>query len=176
MKGKTKKLVLSAVFLAVGAVLPLFTAQIKEIGDSLLLMHIPIMFCGVLCGARYGLTVGFILPFFRSVCFGMPPLFPNAVWMAMELATYGFVIGILYSVFKDKNILSLYFCLISSMVCGRIVWGISKLVLLSLNSKAFTFEMFLAGAFIDALPGIILQLILIPPVIKIIVSRKGVKQ
>ena len=163
-----RKLTISAVFLAVGTVLPLFTAQIKEIGDTLLPMHIPVMLCGLVCGFRWGLGVGLILPFFRSLLFGMPPLYPNAVWMALELATYGFVIGLVYSKFKTRNIGYTYLSLLSSMLAGRIVWGIAKAVLLGVAGKSFTVAAFLTGGFVDALPGIIVQLILIPPLMNVI--------
>ena len=89
---ETQKLCFAAMFLALGMVLPFLTGQIKEIGDSLLPMHLPILLCGIICGWKYGISVGFILPFLRSVCFGMPPLYPQAVYYAIELATYGFVI------------------------------------------------------------------------------------
>jgi predicted membrane protein len=94
---KTKTLVLAAMFLALGMVLPSITGSIKEIGDSLLPLHLVVMLCGVICGWKYALPVGLMLPFLRSVFFGMPPIYPNAVWMALELATYGFVIGFLFS-------------------------------------------------------------------------------
>ena len=93
---KAKKVVLSAVFLAIGIVLPFYTGQIKEIGDTLLPMHIPVLFTGFICGWQWGLAVGLILPFLRSVLFSMPPMFPNAIWMATELASYGVVAGMLY--------------------------------------------------------------------------------
>lgn len=169
---KHKKAVLSALFLALGAVLPLFTAQIKEIGDTLLPMHIPVLLCGLICGPRYGLSVGLMLPFFRSVVFGMPPLYPNAVWMSAELAAYGGVIGFLYRRIKGKPLLALYSSLISAMVAGRLVWGIAKAVLLGVAGKAFTWEAFFVGGFADALPGILLQLILIPSVMMIIEKKK----
>lgn len=154
---KIKKMVLSAMFLALGVVLPLLTSQIKEIGDTLLPMHLVIMLCGLICGAKWGLVTGFISPFLRSVIFSMPPMYPNAVWMAFELATYGFVIGIMWKKFKN-----VYLALVVSMISGRIVWAVVKTILMGLKGSAFTFEMFLMGGFIDALPGIILQLVLIP--------------
>lgn len=167
------KTVLAAMFLSIGFVLPIFTSQIKEIGDTLLPMHLPVMLCGLICGWKYGLCVGAILPIFRGFVFGMPPIYPNAVWMAIELATYGFVIGFLYSRMKNKNIVSVYISLVSAMLLGRIAWGISKAVLLGLGGKAFTIAMFIAGGFVDALPGIIIQLILIPLIMEIL-NRKGV--
>ena len=169
---KINKIALASMFLSIGFILPLFTSQIKEIGDTLLPMHIPVMFCGLICGANYGLIVGLILPFLRSVVFSMPPIYPNAVWMALELATYGFVIGLLYSHIRDKGLKSVYISLLSAMLIGRIVWGISKALLLGLGGKSFPFALFISGGFIDAIPGILLQLILIPTIMQII-KRKG---
>ena len=127
---KTKKIVFSSIMIALGMILPLFTSQIKEIGDSLLPMHLPVMLCGLICGWGYGATVGFCIPFLRSFIFSMPPIYPNAVWMAFELATYGLVVGLLYNKKSQKSIRWLYFSLLSSMLCGRIVWGIVKFILL----------------------------------------------
>lgn len=159
-----KTMVLSAMFLSVGIVLPLLTMQIKEIGDTLLPMHIPVMLCGLICGPQYGLMVGLILPFVRGLLFSMPPLYPNAVWMSLELATYGFTIGLMYWHSKKHTMAYTYFCLLTSMVSGRIVWGIAKWILLGLKGKPFTMQAFITGGFIDAIPGIILQLILIPAI------------
>ncbi len=167
-KEKIRKLILAAMFLALGFILPFFTAQIKEIGDTLLPMHIPVMFCGLVCGPWYGLAVGFILPLFRGVLLSMPPLYPAGVWMAFELATYGFVIGFAYRMFSEKNVRTVYLSLIAAMISGRIVWGIAKTILLGLGGKVFSFHMFLTGGFLDAIPGIILQLILIPGIMGMI--------
>lgn len=163
-----RKMILSAVFLAVGMVLPMLTMQVKEIGDSLLPMHIPVLLCGILCGWQYGGFVGLVLPVLRSVTFGMPPIYPNAVWMALELAAYGLVIGLVYAAFKRQNILSVYVSLVSAMLLGRVVWGVAKAVLLGVGGKPFTLTMFWVGGFVDAVPGITLQLILIPLLVTVL--------
>ena len=167
-----KKLILSALFLAIGMVLPLLTAQIKEIGDSLLPMHLPVLLCGLICGPWYGGSVGLVLPFLRSFFFGMPPIYPNAVWMALELAAYGLVIGLMYSRCKKFSNWYLYISLIIAQLAGRVVWGIAKAVLLGVGENAFTFAAFITGGFVDALPGIILQLILIPVILNIVNRQK----
>ncbi|MBE6556592.1 MAG: ECF transporter S component [Ruminococcaceae bacterium] len=163
-----RKLVTAGLLLAIGLLLPFVTGQIKEIGDSLLPMHLPVMLCGLLCGWQYGALVGFSLPFVRSLLFGMPPIYPNAVWMACELFTYGLVIGLLYALRKRDSMPYLYACLIGSMLAGRAVWGVTKAALLGLSGKTFAFRAFLVGGFADALPGIVLQLILIPPLVRLI--------
>ncbi len=157
-----KKLIISAMLLAIGLILPFFTGQIQQIGNMLLPMHIPVMLCGLICGWQYGLAVGFIMPLMRSFLFGMPVLYPNALAMAFELCTYGFVIGFLFSNARWQCIRSLYRCLIISMLSGRIVWGIVQAVLLGMGESGFTISMFISGAFLNAIPGIIAQLILIP--------------
>ena len=174
-KRKISNIALAAMFLAIGFVLPLFTSQIKEIGDTLLPMHIPVMLCGLICGWRYGFSIGLILPFFRSLVFGMPPIYPNAVWMAAELAAYGLVIGLIYSKLNQKNTKGVYISLVSAMIAGRLVWAAAKAALLGLGGKAFTMSMFLLGGFVDAAPGIVLQLVLIPSVMAILSKRKMLK-
>lgn len=172
-KHELNKIVLAAMFLSIGMILPLITSQIKEIGDTLLPMHIPVMLCGFICGWKYGFFIGMVLPLIRGVVFGMPPLYPNAIWMAIELSVYGFVIGFLYGKLNLKNVKGIYISLLSAMILGRIAWGISKAVLFGVSNKAFTISMFISGGFIDALPGIILQLILIPSIISTL-NKKGI--
>lgn len=161
---KTKQLILAGLFLALGLILPFATAQIPEIGNKLLPMHIPVLLCGFLCSARLGLLVGFVTPLLRSVLFGMPIMFPMAVSMAFELAAYGFLAGLLYHLLPRKNI-SIYIALILSMLCGRVVWGIASYLLFGLSGTTFTWQFFVAGAFLNAIPGIIIQLLLIPIII-----------
>ena len=163
-----RKLVLSALFLSLGIVLPILTGQIKEVGDTLLPMHLPVMLCGLLCGAKYGFAIGLVLPFTRSLIFSMPPMYPNAVYMALELATYGLVIGYFYHKLKINHFTKVYISLVLAQISGRIIWAIAKTILLGIGGKTFTFEMFLMGGFIDASLGIMLQLLIIPTVMAII--------
>lgn len=166
-----KQLVLSGLFLAMGLLMPFLTGQIPSLGSRLLPMHIPVLLCGFICGWKYGLIVGLILPIFRSTLFSMPPMFPTAVAMTFELATYGFVSGLLYKLLPKKNA-SIFATLALSMVCGRVVWGAVSFFLYGLGKTAFTWELFLAGAFVNAIPGIVLQIILIPIIVAF--SRKEV--
>lgn len=165
MKNKNiTNLCLAAMFLAVGLILPMFTGQIPQIGNMLLPMHIPVLLCGLICGWKYGLAVGFITPLMRSVLFGMPMLYPTAVAMAFELMTYGFVIGILYEKSRWQCVRALYRCMFTAMLSGRIVWGIVEMLLLGVGNGGFTLQAFLGAAFFNAIPGIVLQLIAIPAI------------
>ena len=160
----TKKLVLSGLFLAIGLLLPFLIGQIPSLGRRLLPMHIPVLLCGFVCGWPYGLIVGFILPVFRSVLFSMPNMFPDAIAMAFELAAYGCITGLLHKLLPKKKAF-IFVSLILSMICGRIVWGCVSLILYGFGGTAFTWELFLAGAFINAIPGIVIQIIIIPVIV-----------
>lgn len=164
MKNSIKNLTLAAMFLALCMVMPFLTGQIPQIGSMLLPMHLPVLLCGLICGWKYGLAVGAIAPIMRSLIFGMPPMFPSAITMAFELATYGFVIGWLFAHAKWQCIKSLYRCMIVAMLAGRLVWGIVSAVVMGVWGEGFTFAAFLAGAFTNAIPGIILQLLLVPAI------------
>ena len=155
------RMVLAALFLAIAYVLPFLTGQIPEIGSMLCPMHIPVLLCGFVCGWPWGAAVGLIAPLFRSLTLGMPPLFPTAVCMALELAVYGAVAGWLHRALPRKK-LYIYVSLIIAMLAGRLVWGGAMLVCLGLSGGSFTAAAFLAGAITNAIPGIIAQIVLVP--------------
>lgn len=172
MKNDIKNLVLAALFMALGIVLPFFTGQIPQIGNMLLPMHIPVLLCGFICGWQYGLAVGFVTPLLRSMIFGMPVMMPSAIGMAFELAAYGFVTGFLYRKLPKKNY-TVYISLLGAMIIGRIVWGMVSVVLYGIQGNSFSVQIFLSGALLNAIPGIILQIILIPAIM-IALNKAGV--
>ena len=158
---KTRNIVLSGLFIALGLVMPFFTGQIPSIGNKLLPMHLPVFLCGFILGGPIGLAVGFIIPILRSILFGMPPFYPVAIAMSFELATYGGLTGFLFRKLS-KTTLNIYVSLVIAMIAGRIIWGIAMLVLLSVYDVPFTLKMFIGSALINSVPGIIAQIVIIP--------------
>lgn len=174
-------LVLAAMFLALAFVLPQIMKSIPffvsaNLGTKILPMHIPVLLCGFICGYYYGLSVGFIAPLLASLITTMPPMYPVAISMAFELATYGLVAGLMYkatSKLKINYVLKIYIDLITAMLAGRVVMGVVNMLLLT-NAK-YGLNVFLADAFVNALPGIIIQLILIPAILIILRKAKYIK-
>ena len=156
-----KTMVLAALFLALALVLPFLTGQIPQIGSMLCPMHIPALLCGFFCGWPWGLAVGFIAPILRSVTFGMPPMVPVAICMSFELAAYGAISGLLYKKLP-RNPVSIYAALLTAMVIGRLVWGAARFVCAGLDASAFGLTAFWTGAITSAIPGIFIQIILVP--------------
>ncbi len=168
----TQNLALSAMFIAIGIVLPFFTGQLQQIGNMLLPMHLPVLLCGLICGWQYGAAVGFILPPLRYLMFAAPPIFPIGAAMAVELAAYGLIAGFLYNRSRWQCIISLYRSLIAAMIGGRLVWGIARVLMTGVSGEAFTWQMFLSGALLTAIPGIMIQLVFIPAIM-VALDRTG---
>jgi len=164
MKKNVRKLVYAAVCLALCMVLPLLTGNIQQLGNAVCLIHIPVLLCAFLCGPWYALAVGIIAPVLRFAIFGMPPLFPIGVSMCFELAAYGAVCGLLYKRLHQKAG-SIYISLIVAMLAGRLVWGAVRAMLTMASNTTFTWALFFTGAFVTALPGIALQIVLIPLIV-----------
>lgn len=168
------KMVFAAMFLALSLVMPFLTGQIPEIGSMLCPMHIPVLLCGFICGWPWGLVVGLVAPVLRSLIFGMPTFFPKAVCMAFELAAYGAVAGVMHKILPKKKV-SIYGTLLIAMIIGRIVWGCAMYIFMGIDGGAFTFSAFIAGAFTNAIPGIIVQIVLIPVIVMLLENPKIIK-
>lgn len=177
MKNKNKlfKMTLSALFLALSYALPFLTGQVPEIGAMLCPMHLPVLLCGFICGPVWGAAVGFTAPLMRSLTLGMPPLFPKALCMAFELSVYGAVSGLMHKILPRKKPF-IYCSLITAMLAGRIIWGAVMFICMGLSGKSFTFAAFLAGAFTNAIPGIAVQIILIPILVMLLENLKTEKR
>lgn len=173
MNKNIRNLTISGFMLALGLVLPFLTGQIPQIGRALLPMHLPVFLCALICGWKYGLLVGAVMPLLRHLLFTMPP-FQVAIAMTFEMATYGLVAGYIYFKMKKSNPLAaVYTALVSAMILGRIVWGIAQMILMGVQGNSFGFQAFLGGALFSAIPGIILQLVLVPALI-LLLEKNGV--
>lgn len=157
-------------FLAFAVILPFLTGQIPEIGSMLCPMHLPILLCGFICGWQHGLIIGATAPILRSLTLGMPPLFPTAFAMAFELAAYGAVSGLMHKLLPKKKPFILC-SLLTAMAVGRLIWGAVMFICLA-ASGGFTLAAFIAGALTNAIPGIILQIILVPILVILLDNSK----
>lgn len=159
------RLCYAALCFALCIVLPFLTGQIPEVGKLLCPMHLPVLLCGMLCGPLWGCAIGFVAPLVRSMWLGMPPLFPTALGMAFELFTYGLVSGLLARRFPRRLGWS-YPVLLLAMLAGRLVGGVFQGVLLLAGKiGSYGWGAYLTAYFGKTLPGVALQLLLIPPVV-----------
>lgn len=165
---QVRKLAYAALCLAIALLLPFLTGHIPQIGGMLCPMHLPVLLCGLICGPFWGGAVGLVCPLLRHMLFAMPPLL-TAITMTVELCAYGFFAGVFYRIArkalaKFPPITSMYAALVSAMVVGRLLWGMTSALLMLAGQTTFSLAMFWFSGFVYALPGIALQLILIPPI------------
>ncbi|MBQ9086889.1 MAG: ECF transporter S component [Clostridia bacterium] len=165
------RMVLSSMFLALAMLLPFLAGQLEKIGNMLCPMHLPVLLCGFFCGWQWGAVLGLAAPLLRSLLFGMPVLFPMAVCMSLELGCYGFLSGFLYRYLPQKRS-SVYLSLVIAMVAGRLLWGGARFLCVGLDADQFGFAAFWSDAVVTAIPGILIQLLLIPPLV-ILLKRKS---
>lgn len=161
----------AAMCLALCMVLPFLTGQIPQIGSALSPMHIPVLLGGFLCGPWWAMAVGLTAPLLRHIWLGMPPLLTAAA-MSFELAAYGLFSGLLYRLLPKRTV-SIYVSLVAAMLAGRVVWGLVMVVITGVTGSVFTWAAFAAGALLNAVPGILLHIALIP-VLVLALKRAGV--
>ena len=151
----TKHLIFTALCMALGVVLPMAFHMIPNAGSVMLPMHIPVLLCGLVCGI--------FTPVLSSLITGMPgPAYLPS--MICELAVYGLLAGVMIKLIKtEKPLVNLYASLITAMIGGRIVYGLMNALIF--RAGAYSIQMWMTASFVTALPGIILQLLLLPAVV-----------
>lgn len=158
-----RKLVFAALCVALGVILPIAFHSIPKAGSIFLPMHIPVLLCGLLCGPLYGALCGALAPLLSSFITGMPPMavLPS---MLCELLVYGLVAGLLAHFIHTKwRVLDLYLGLLGAMLAGRVVAGILNALIF--QAGQYSFDAFIAASFVTALPGIVIQLVVLPALV-----------
>lgn len=158
-----KKLIITALCISLCVILPMAFHSIPNAGTIFSPMHIPVLICGLVCGWQWGLFCGIAGSFLSSVLTQMPPMafLPS---MMIELAVYGLVTGIMMKHIHTRKIyVDLYISLITGMLLGRIVAGVVNALIFQVGE--YSIAIWVTTYFVTALPGIIMQLILVPTII-----------
>lgn len=172
---KSQNMIISALMLAFCYILPNFTGNIPYVGSMLLPMHLPVFLCGFLAGPFWAATVGFVAPVSRSILMTMPPM-SVAIPMGFEMAVYGAASGLFFQFLAKKNVnlmARIYISLVSAMVLGRVVYGTIKAVMTMGTAEPYTLSAFIAGTVTSGIPGIMLQLVLVPAVVLAVQKAKN---
>ena len=158
----TKALVLAALCVALGIVLPIAFHSIPNAGRIFAPMHIPVLLAGLVTGPVYGLIVGILTPLLSSLLTGMPPT-PILPAMTAELAVFGLGAGLLMHLMRKIHYVpAVYLSLLGAMLTGRVVAGVLNALIFQLG--AYSFEIWITGYFVTSLPGILIHVITVPHV------------
>ena len=154
-----KKIVYTAVCAALCVVLPMAFHAIQNAGVIFLPMHIPVLLCGLMCGWPFGLICGVLGPALSTLISSMPPvaMLPS---MAIECAAYGCITGLgMKYIRTGKPVADLYISMTAAMILGRVLAGFAKSWVLSPGTAPFAW---VTTSLVAGIPGIVIQLILIP--------------
>lgn len=157
-----KKMVYTAICAALCVVLPMAFHAVQNAGQIFLPMHIPVLLCGLICGWPFGLVCGILGPVLSSLLTGMPlaAMLPS---MAIECAVYGCVTGLMMRFVRTEHpIADLYISMITAMAAGRVLAGLAKAWILAPGTPPFAW---VTTSLAAGIPGIVIQLILIPLVV-----------
>lgn len=162
----SKRLVIAGLLLAIGIILPMIFHATGIEETIFLPMHIPVLIGGFLLPPYLALLLGMLTPLLNSLIGGMSPLFPIVVIMILELGIYGLIASIMYRRLELPSIISL----IISMIAGRVMAGLVVFILAAFFGIQMDPMVFIIDEVTAGLPGIIIQLILIPSIIQGIVK------
>lgn len=168
---KTKKLILSGFFIACGVILPMVFHMFSMGGTVFLPMHIPVLIAGYFLGPIYAAGVGVITPILSGFLTGMPPLVPVMPIMAFELCGYGLISGLVFS--KTNKV---YLSLIVAMIVGRLFAVVGAFVVSLTLAPQINPAMYVLGGLTTAIPGMLIQLIFIPILIKLLMNNKEISK
>ena len=169
-----KKSIITAVCIALCVVLPQAFHAVPNAGAIYLPMHIPVLLCGLICGWPYGLLCGLAGPALSALITGMPPaaVLPG---MMVECGVYGLAAGLLMQLVRTKRLYAdLYISLVAAMLLGRVVSGAAKALIFYAGS--YSMASWVAGSFVTALPGIIIQLALLPSIVYALMRARLIPQ
>ncbi len=163
-KRTTTELITASMLLTIGVLLPFIFHSLGFAGPIFLPMHIPILIGGYILAPELAFALGLITPLFSSITTGMPVIFPIGIIMMFELSFYGLTLSILTRKYKKNT----FFLLSLSMIVGRIVAAFTAFVLTLIFTIKLNPVIYIKGAIITGLPGIIIQLLIIPIIIQAI--------
>ncbi len=136
-------------------------------GRIFLPMHIPVLLAGCICGPLSGMIIGLLAPALSFALTAMPPSYAVPL-MTIELSLYGLAAGLFYYRLR----LNIYIALVISLVLGRIGFAIGLLILGLFIELPYGVQTYFSISVVTGLPGIIIQLIVIPPIVAAVMRRE----
>jgi hypothetical protein len=160
MNIKTQNITLSAMFIALGILIPVLF-HIIGIGPVFLPMFWPIAVSAFFVPVSYAIAVGMLTPILSTIVTGMPPISPPILHvMIFELCFLSGIIGFMY----NKTLFGSFWLTLTGLIVSRIVLYICAAILspiLGLPTELVSMAMILRG-----IPGTISMLLFIPILIR----------
>ncbi|OAA31002.1 hypothetical protein AT15_08480 [Kosmotoga arenicorallina S304] len=156
-------------WLALGFTVSLFFHQFPiKVGQVLLPLHFVVILAGAISGPFVGSISGLLTPLLSALIVGKPPIQPPiAIFMAFELLTYGLITGFLVKRWK-----SIYLSMLLAWIAGRLVYTLEIIVVAPMLGFQLGTISALSISYLLGLPGVAIQLFLIPVIYRRLGSFK----
>jgi riboflavin transporter FmnP len=157
----------TALFLALAILLPIAFHQFGLGGRIFLPMHIPVLLAGFIVGPVSGVIVGLLSPLTSFLFTSMPPAYAVPL-MSIELPLYGLAAGLAYQRLR----LNVYIALVVALIVGRLGFALGLLILGQVLQLPYGITEFFSASVVTGLPGIIVQIVLLPPIVAALMRRR----
>ena len=161
MQLKTREITWISLFIVLAIITPI-VFHLFGAGLMFLPMFLPIILSGYFLDLPGAILVGLLAPWVSGVVTGMPPLIPVAPIITVQVVSAVSMVSYLY----HRKRIHYFLCLVAGIVAERfslILMMYLVAPLLNLPPKLLSW-----GSFIYSLPGIVLQLFVIPVVLLIV--------
>jgi len=163
---KSKRLVLSGLFIALGILVPVAFHGIGA-GAVFLPMFWPVALSCFFLPISFAVTVGAMTPLLSFIVTGMPPVSPPILQiMVPELMIFSFTIALSFRNYKVKPVIALLLGLVVSRI---VIAGLSYLAAPIIGLPGYVLSI---GAVVHSIPGSVIILIIIP-ILKRIIESSG---
>lgn len=181
MKDSTKNnvrfMVLSAMFIALGVVLPIAFHTVPNAGATFLPMFIPVLLGALFLPWQFALAVGIITPLLSSLLTGMPPMAPRPMFlmMAAELGVASVVLSLMKNIkLLQKRKYFIDLALVPALVLGKIAnLAVLLISIPILGLPKVGMWAYISGSFATGIPGIIILAVLLPLIYSLIKRRQA---
>jgi hypothetical protein len=161
-------MVISATMAALALTLPVAFHAVG-LGSKFLPMLLPLLLNGFLVPVPWAVFTGAVVPPASGLLTGMPPLYPPvALIMSCEGAVLGGLAAAVYRVTRPRIWPGLVVAVVSARATSlALTWWVARTLGLppTLSSVA---------SFVQSLPGVVLQLAVVPIVIRALSKRRGI--
>jgi hypothetical protein len=164
-RSELRQIPLAALFAALGVVLPPIF-HVFGLGSTFLPMFLPVMLGSMLLSWKFALVLAIFAPLTSWLLTGMPPLVPPILpLMLAELVLLALICSVLHVHLQR----SVWFTLLIAIIADRLLLFFMVTFAaswLSLDPAVFSIALVVSG-----LPGIVLQLLVIPLALKLLQQK-----
>lgn len=170
--GFSKRLLFSLAYIALTVAFSFFSLVDKDIENTFMPMHIPVLLGSFVCGGPLGFVIGFVSPLLKHFLFDGTLSLLEVLCCSFELAVCGCIGGYLFRSMPTKFPYISLNVAISLIVSKLSFYLLKYLLTIFFLGTNLSIETFISQRFYLALIGVAFQIVAIPFVVMIFRKSK----